>query len=81
VRTFGSLSQRSSSAPGRSDPVDQPIRLDRLRLALGLDQAVAGAAVENLVEVADVRPAPLLAHRLLEAALQLVAVRTGRPAG
>jgi hypothetical protein len=32
-------------APSRGDPVDQPVRLDRLRLALGLDQAVPGEAV------------------------------------
>jgi hypothetical protein len=60
---------------GLSDPVDQPVRLDRLRLALRLDQAVAGQAVEDLVEVPDVQPAPLLADRLLEAALQLGTVR------
>jgi hypothetical protein len=30
---------------GRGDLVDEPVRLDGLRLALGLDQAVAGEAV------------------------------------
>jgi ABC-2 type transport system ATP-binding protein len=49
--------------------VHQPVRLDRLRLALGLGQAVAGQAVEDLVEVAGVQPAALLADRLLELSL------------
>jgi hypothetical protein len=55
--------------------VDEPVRLDRLGVALGLDQAVPGQPVQDLVEVADVQAAPLIAHRLLEAALQLVTVR------
>jgi hypothetical protein len=59
---------------GRGDPVDQPVRLDLLRLALRLDQAVTAEAVEDLVEVADVQPAPLVADGLLEAGLELVAV-------
>ena len=52
--------------------MDQPVRLDRLRLALGLDQAVAGEAVEDLVEVADIQAAPLVAHCLLEAAFVIL---------
>jgi hypothetical protein len=54
--------------------VDDPVRLDLLRLTLRLDQAVAGQTVEHLVQVADVQPAPLVADGLLEAALELVAV-------
>jgi hypothetical protein len=36
--------------------VDQPVRLDGLRLALGLDQAVAGEAVDDLVAIARILP-------------------------
>jgi hypothetical protein len=45
--------------------VDDAVGLDRLRLAFGLDQAVAGEPVEYLVQVADVQPAPLVADGLL----------------
>jgi hypothetical protein len=42
--------------PGLGDLVDQPVRLDGLRLALGLDQAVAGEAVDDLVAIARILP-------------------------
>jgi len=61
-------------AARRGQAVDHPVRLDLLRLALRLDQAVTGQPVEHLVQVADVQPAPLVADGLLEAALELVAV-------
>jgi hypothetical protein len=47
--------------------VDDAVGLDLLRLSLGVDQAVPGEPVEDLVEVADVQPAPLVADGLLEA--------------
>ena len=59
---------------GRGEAVDDPVGLDLLRLALGVDQAVAGEPVEDLVQVADVQPAPLVTDGLLEAGFQLVAV-------
>ena len=52
----------------------ETVGLDLLRLALGLDQAIPGEPVEDLVQVADVQPAPLVADSLLEAGFQLVAV-------
>ena len=61
-------------AAGRGQAVDDAVGLDLLRLALGVDQAVAGEPVEDLVEVADVQPAPLVADGLIEAGFQLVAV-------
>ena len=60
--------------PGRRQPVDDAVWLDRLRLALGVDQAIPAQPVQDLIEVPDVQPAPLVADRLLEAALQLIAV-------
>ena len=59
---------------GRSEPVHQPVRLDRLGLALGLDQAIPAQAFQQLIQVPDVQPAPLVAYRLVEAALELVAM-------
>jgi hypothetical protein len=46
--------------------VDDAVGLDLLRLSLGVDQAVPGEPVEDLVQVADVQPAPLVADGLLE---------------
>jgi len=54
--------------------VDDAVGFDLLGLALGVDHAVAGQPVEDLVEVADVQPAPLVADGLLEAGLQLIAM-------
>ena len=62
-------------APGRGELVHHAVRLDRLRLPLGGDQAVPGQPVEHLVQMPDVHPAPLVADRLLEAGPQFVAVR------
>jgi putative ABC transport system ATP-binding protein len=47
-----------------------PVGLDRLRLPLGFDEPVPGQPVEDLVQVADVQPAPLIADGLLKAGLQ-----------
>lgn len=61
-------------SPGRGEPVHNAVRLDWLRLALGIDQAVPGEPLQDLVQVPDVEPAPLLPHRRLEAGLQLIAM-------
>jgi hypothetical protein len=61
-------------APGRGEPVHDAIGLHRLRLALGINQPVTGQPFQDLVQVPDVEPAPLLAYRCLEAGLELVTV-------
>jgi len=61
-------------AAGRGEAVDDAVGLDLLRLALRVDQAVAGEPVEYLVQVADVQPASLVADGLLEAGLELIAM-------
>ena len=45
-------------AAGRGEAMDDAVGFDLLGPALGVDQAVAGEPVEDLVEVADVQPAP-----------------------
>ena len=59
---------------GRGEPMYQPVRLDRLGLALRLDQAITAQPFQQLIQVPDVQPAPLVPHRLVEAALELVAM-------
>ena len=49
---------------GRSEPMHEPVRLDRLGLALRLDQAVPAQPVQQLIQVPDVQPAPLVPDRL-----------------
>jgi hypothetical protein len=61
-------------AARRGDPVHEPVRLDWLRLPLRLDQRVAAEPFQDLVQVTDVQPAPLIADGLLEAVLELVSV-------
>src|SRR5215831_10774709 len=56
-------------ATRRGQVVDHPIRLDLLVLALRGDEAVPAEPVEDLVQVPDVKPAPLLTDGLLKAGL------------
>jgi len=51
--------------------VHEPVRLDRLRLPLGLDQPVAAEPFQDLVQVTDFQPAPPIADGLLKAVLEL----------
>ena len=60
---------------GRGQVMDDPVWLYWLRLALGLDEFVPAQPVQDLIEMPDVQPAPLISDGLLEAALQFVSVR------
>ncbi len=53
---------------GRCQVMDNPIWLHWLRLALRLDEFVPAQPVKDLIEMADVQPAPLISDGLVRAA-------------
>jgi hypothetical protein len=55
--------------------MDDPVWLQRLRLALRLDELVPAEPVKDLIQAPDVQPAPQVSDGLLEAPLQFVTVR------